>query len=54
MRRAKQHKPRNPHRAIRAKPSTRAGDFVARRYRIHPAVADLIAALAGLGEGSSP
>ena len=46
------HKPRNPHRAIRAKPGTRAGNFVARRYRVHPAFADLIATLAGLGEGS--
>jgi len=48
------HKPRNPRRAIRAKPCTRAGNFVARRYRVHPAFADLIAILAGLGEGSRP
>ncbi|WP_136626620.1 hypothetical protein [Bradyrhizobium macuxiense] len=30
-------------------PSTRAGQFVARRYSVAPAVADLIANLAGLG-----
>ena len=39
---------------IRAKPGTRAGNFVARRYRVHPAFADLVANLAGLGsEGSA-
>jgi len=32
-------------------PSTRAGSYVARRYRVHPAVADLIASLAGIGSG---
>ena len=32
-------------------PTTRAGSFVARRYRVHPAVADLIANLAGIGSG---
>jgi hypothetical protein len=31
------------------RPSTMAGSFVARRYRVHPAFADLIADLAGLG-----
>jgi hypothetical protein len=30
-------------------PSSRAGLFVARRYRVRPAFADLIASLAGLG-----
>jgi hypothetical protein len=30
-------------------PRTRAGLFVARRYRVQPAFADLIANLAGLG-----
>jgi hypothetical protein len=30
-------------------PGTRAGNFVARRYRVHPAFADLVAGLAGLG-----
>lgn len=30
-------------------PSSQAGLFVARRYRVHPAFADLIANLAGLG-----
>ena len=44
------HKPR---RAIRAKPCTRAGNFVARRYRVHPAFADLVANLAGLGSEAS-
>jgi hypothetical protein len=29
------------------RPSTHAGQFVARRYRVDPAVADLIARLAG-------
>jgi hypothetical protein len=42
------HRPKSPLRAIRAKPGTRAGNFVTRRYRVHPAFADLIAALAGL------
>lgn len=32
-------------------PNTRAGSYVARRYRVHPAVADLIANLAGIGSG---
>ena len=43
------HKPRNPHRAIRAKPCTRAGLLLVRRYHIHPSIADTVAALAGLG-----
>ena len=30
-------------------PRSRAGVFVARRYRVHPAVADLVASLAGIG-----
>jgi hypothetical protein len=47
-------KPRNPHREIRTKTGTRAGNFVARRYRVHPAFADLIATLAGFGEDSRP
>jgi hypothetical protein len=34
-------------------PSTRAGQFVARRYRIDPALADVIATLAGLGQEAS-
>jgi hypothetical protein len=33
------HRPQNPLRAIRAKPGTRAGNFVARRYHVHPAFA---------------
>ena len=47
------HRPKSPLRAIRAKPGTRAGNFVTRRYRVHPAFADLIAALAGLGSEAS-
>jgi hypothetical protein len=35
---------------VRARPSTRAGSFVAHRFRIDPAIADLIASLAGLGQ----
>jgi hypothetical protein len=34
-------------------PNTRAGDFVARRYHVNPALADLIARLAGLGSEMS-
>ena len=44
---------RNPRCAIRAKPGTRAGNCVARRYRVHPAFADLVANLAGLGSEAS-
>ena len=36
-------------RSVVVKPSTRAGEFVARRYRIDPAIADVITDLAGLG-----
>ncbi len=32
-----------------AQPKTQAGAYLARRYRVAPAVADLIARLAGLG-----
>ena len=46
------HRPQSLLRAIRAKPGTRAGNFVARRYRVHPAFADLVADLAVLGTGS--
>jgi hypothetical protein len=35
--------------SVVVQPSTRAGQIVARRYRVDPAVADLIARLAGLG-----
>jgi hypothetical protein len=38
-------------RIVLVHPSTRAGSYVARRYRVHPAVADLIANLAGIGSG---
>jgi len=31
------------------RPNTVAGQFVARRYRVDPALADLVADLAGLG-----
>jgi hypothetical protein len=34
-------------RPVVVQPSTRAGQFVARRYRVDPAVADLVASLAG-------
>jgi hypothetical protein len=47
------HRPQGPLRAIRARPGTRAGNFVARRYRVHPAFADLVANLAGLGTEAS-
>ena len=33
------------------RPVTPAGHFVCRRYRIHPAFADLVASLAGIGSG---
>ena len=46
------HRPQRPLLA-RAKPGTRAGSFVARRYRVHPAFADLVANLAGLGSEAS-
>lgn len=36
-------------RIVVLRPATQAGQFVARRYRIHPAFADLVANLAGLG-----
>jgi len=39
--------------AIVHKPATRAGNLVARRYRVHPAFADLVANLAGLGSEAS-
>jgi hypothetical protein len=35
---------------VRPRPSTMAGSYVARRFRVDPAVADLYASLAGLGE----
>jgi hypothetical protein len=34
---------------VRPRPRTRAGSFVARRYCVDPALADLIANLAGIG-----
>jgi hypothetical protein len=41
------------HEAAVRKPETRAGQIIVRRHHIHPSIADLIAALAGLGsEGS--
>jgi len=36
-------------RSVVMKPRTPAGRFVARRYRVDPALADLIANMAGLG-----
>ena len=47
------HRPKSPLRAIRAKPGTRASNFIARRYRVHPAFADLVANSAGLGPEAS-
>jgi hypothetical protein len=38
-------------RVVALPPTTPAGQFVVRRYRVHPTVADLIANLAGLGSG---
>jgi hypothetical protein len=36
-------------RALVLRPATPAGRFVTRRYRVHPAFADLVANLAGIG-----
>lgn len=36
-------------RVVVLRPASPAGQFVARRYRVHPALADVIANLAGLG-----
>jgi hypothetical protein len=36
-------------RVVVVQPDTRAGRFVVRRYRLHPAFVDLVANLAGLG-----
>ena len=38
-------------RVVVLRPATPAGQFVARRYRVHPAFADLVANLAGIGSG---
>jgi hypothetical protein len=35
--------------AVLQPPRTRAGLHLARRYRLHPSIADVVAALAGLG-----
>ncbi|WP_454619040.1 hypothetical protein [Bradyrhizobium cenepequi] len=40
-------------RSVVVQPSTRGGQFLARRYRVDPVVADLIAQLAGLGQEAS-
>lgn len=42
-----------PWRPVVVRPSTRAGQFVARRYRIDPALADVIAHLAGFEQEAS-
>jgi hypothetical protein len=42
-------RPPIPHRPIDAKPGTLAGLHLSRRYRVRPAIADLIAAIASLG-----
>jgi hypothetical protein len=36
-------------RVVVRQPSTQAGLHVARRYRVHPSIADVVAGLAGLG-----
>jgi hypothetical protein len=36
-------------RSVVLRPATPAGQFVVRRYRVHPNVADLLASLAGIG-----
>jgi hypothetical protein len=36
-------------RVVVLRPATPAGNFVCRRYRVHPAFADLVANLAGIG-----
>jgi hypothetical protein len=36
-------------RIVIVQPNTQAGRFIARRYRLSPAVADLVANLAGIG-----
>lgn len=38
-------------RVVVFRPATLAGQFIARRYRVHPAFADLVATLAGIGSG---
>jgi hypothetical protein len=38
-------------RVVVIRPATPAGQFVARRYRVHPTFADLVANLAGIGSG---
>jgi hypothetical protein len=38
-------------RVVVLRPATPAGQFVSRRYRVHPAFADLVASLAGIGSG---
>lgn len=38
-------------RVVVLRPATPAGHFVCRRYRVHPAFADLVANLAGIGSG---
>jgi len=35
---------------VHVQPTTCGGQFVMRRHRVHPGLADLVAALAGLGE----
>lgn len=36
-------------RVVVLRPATQAGLHVARRYRVHPSIADVVAGLAGLG-----
>lgn len=41
----------DPWRTVVVQPATPGGQFLMRRHRVYPAVADLIASLAGIGEG---
>jgi len=41
--------PLSPWRSVVVRPSTPAGRFVLRRFRVDPALADIVAGLAGLG-----
>ena len=36
-------------REVVLRPATAAGQFVSRQHRVHPALADLVASLAGIG-----
>jgi len=44
----------SPRPFVVVRPNTVAGHFVARRFRVDPALADLVADLAGLGSEAQP